>query len=221
MKKCKYCENEFINLGNHEYRCSMNPEVIKKNEKDALLNLGATKEQPILREPVPQEQEAPQSQIIIDDVQPFGSDEDLFAWFVSQEGKVKRKAEHMGIIHNNRNESIPCLLLITNDGMLLPPFMMEGFIGMFPEYQEFPELEQEIIPSQKEETKPPIAEIANESIKAPLHDRIIIPPPKIEAQPQKKKGFLGLFQKKEKIMDTPKISKETNDLLNEIMNVSQ
>ena len=217
MKKCKYCENEFINLGNHEYRCSMNPEVIKKNEKDALFNRGAAKEQPVLREPVPQEQEAPQSQIIIDDVQPFGSDEDLFAWFVSQEGKVKRKAEHMGIIHNNRNESIPCLLLITNDGMLLPPFMMEGFIGMFPEYQEFPELEQEIIPSQKEETKPPIA-IANESVKVPLTDRIIIPPTGI---PEKKKGFLGLFQKKEKIMDTPKISKETNDLLNEIMNVSQ
>ena len=217
MKKCKYCENEFINLGNHEYRCSMNPEVIKKNEKDALFNRGAAKEQPVLREPVPQEQEAPQPQIIIDDVQPFGSDEDLFAWFVSQEGKVKRKAEHMGIIHNNRNESIPCLLLITNDGMLLPPFMMEGFIGMFPEYQEFPELEQEIIPSQKEETKPPIA-IANESVKVPLTDRIIIPPTGI---PEKKKGFLGLFQKKEKIMDTPKISKETNDLLNEIMNVSQ
>ena len=217
MKKCRYCENEFINLGNHEYRCSMNPEVIKKNEKDALFNLGAAKEQPVLREPVPQEQEAPQPQIIIDDVQPFGSDEDLFAWFVSQEGKVKRKAEHMGIIHNNRNESIPCLLLITNDGMLLPPFMMEGFIGMFPEYQEFPELEQEIIPSQKEETKPPIA-IANESVKVPLTDRIIIPPTGI---PEKKKGFLGLFQKKEKIMDTPKISKETNDLLNEIMNVSQ
>src|SRR3970282_117786 len=196
----------------------MNPEVIKKNEKDALFNRGAAKEQPVLREPVPQEQEAPQSQIIIDDVQPFGSDEDLFAWFVSQEGKFKRRAEHMGIIHNNRNESIPCLLLITNDGMLLPPFMMEGFIGMFPEYQEFPELEQEIIPSQKEETKPPMAAIANESIKAPLHDRIIIPPTGI---PEKKKGFLGLFQKKEKIMDTPKISKETNDLLKEIMNVSQ
>src|SRR3989337_2704315 len=169
MKKCKYCENEFINLGNHEYRCSMNPEVIKKNEKDALLNLGAAKEQPVLREPVPQEQEAPQPQIIIDDVQPFGSDEDLFAWFVSQEGKVKRKAEHMGIIHNNRNESIPCLLLITNDGMLLPPFMMEGFIGMFPEYQEFPELEQEVILPQKEEIKPPIPII--EPVNAPLQER--------------------------------------------------
>ena len=219
MKKCKYCENEFINLGNHEYRCSMNPEVIKKNEKDALFNRGAAKEQPVLREPVPQEQEAPQSQIIIDDVQPFGSDEDLFAWFVSQEGKVKRKAEHMGIIHNNRNESIPCLLLITNDGMLLPPFMMEGFIGMFPEYQEFPEPEstQEIIPPQKEEIKPPIA-IANESVKVPLTDRIIIPPTGI---PEKKKGLLGLFQKKEKVEDIPKISKETNDLLKEIMNVSQ
>lgn len=210
MPNCKYCGNGFKNTGVHERYCEKNPNAQKK---------GATKEQPTLRPPEqPQPEKKP---IIITDIQQYIiDDEDNVAWFDMGNGKkISKNPELFGIMSDEKGlEKVPVVLLQTFDGLFLPPFMFQGFIGMYPRYQEFsegsqPDTTEPFPPFPEEEIKPIIASI--EPIKSqPVHDnrtdRVIMPPgqPKVK----EKKGILGFLSKKEK--ESPKeISKETNELL--------
>jgi hypothetical protein len=156
----------------------------------------------------------------IQDVQSIERIENMVAWFDDGKGnKISKVPDLIGLLVNEeRNESIPTLLILAADGTFVPPFLMAGFIGMFPEDQIFPEepkleMEPKISPSistQEEE----IELQAKDGVQAQS-----VSPSILEDQP-KKKGFLGgVFKKKKTEPEQPKeISRETKDLLNQLTN---
>jgi len=214
--KCQYCGKEYKNKGAHERFCELNP--ANKASPETVHTKEAPKES--IQESEKKEDHNP---LIITDVQLLSNDgdNDYVAWFMDEQGNKSTKTPlYIGIIHNTTNQDqIPCILVQADDGMLVPPFLFAGFIGMFPQSQEFPEPEQTIHEPPPEEppieqTKPPSEPVKTE-LEGNTDKRIITAP---ENSPVlKKKSFLaGVFSKKPKKDTKGEVSNETKDLLREV-----
>lgn len=204
IKKCQYCGEEKKNPGAHERYCKANP-----------ANINA---KPLEAEQAKPEEYKP---LIITDVQNFKRDIDIeydVAWFKDEIGnKSTRAPVFIGNVHYASGDIIPSVLLITPTGSLLPPSMMPGFMGMYPQFYEFPEIEQ-IDEQPKEPTKS-----IEETIKSEWSEdnsEQVITPPVIHTQEQKKQSFFAsIFGRKEKKEKKEEISAETKDMLRQVANV--
>jgi len=227
---CKFCNKECKNVGVHEARfCKMNPEL---NIKE----LGT----PDLKQEAPQEiiSEAPQHNAIsIRNVQAYipklwGTID--MAWFLIDGKYVPKPTEFYGIVDDGK-EQVPSLLVVSQNGTILPPFMIEGFIGIFPKDQEFEPLviEEKVDDS---ETFPPFPVEEEKIIFEPEMPIVKILPPQgtapisqpakaIEAitdsKPDKhtKSIWSSVFGKKDKA--SIEISPETDNLLKQLNNAKQ
>lgn len=192
------CGKPVKNQGVHDRYCSMKAkqEVPKEQKQPA------------------QEQRKP---INISDVQQFKAP-DIYdagqqvAWYIEGEHRVFRVPEFIGIMHTESVGSIPCALITTNEGTILPVFMIEGFIGVYPQNVEWPEPQQPHETTQPhEEVKPfeePAEEKANEFTVKEAVQPIIVP---------KKKGFFGFLSKKKEVQDKT----ELESLIGEAINVGK
>jgi hypothetical protein len=207
VKKCEFCGDEFINLGSHLRHCD------KRKDKQS--------------KPTSTQEEPQKQYLNIQDIQTIESIGNMVAWFDDGKGnKIAKIPDFVGLLVNeDRNESIPTVLLLAMDGTFVPPFLMAGFIGMFPEDQVFPEK-----PAEKSEQQPEQMDIdpkretgAEIELRAKdgVQEQSVSPPIPVE-QP-KKKGFLGgVFKKKKAEPEQPKeMSKETKDLLNQLTNAAK
>lgn len=80
--------------------------------------------------------------------------ENLMAWFEDEQGnRISKPLDYQGIF-NNGNNQVPTVLVLTNDGTLLPPIMVDGFIGILPENFIFPVIDD--MPEVPEEVMKPI-----------------------------------------------------------------
>ena len=133
------------------------------------------------------------------------------AWFQDSEKRFFKVPEFVGILHTGTDE-LPCILIGLPDGTFLPPFMIAGFIGMFPQNMEWPEIEQP--EPQQEEIKP-----------EPIYEEVIQPEPErktvkiLPPEPQKVKVSLisRLLHKKKKMAQ---LAPETKELLQELKNAT-
>jgi hypothetical protein len=199
----------------------------KLEEEEAVLNNDTA----VAPSEIPPEQksEITKQYLNIMDVHPYVAMDNIVAWFNDEKGnKISKMPGYRGLLVNiERKESIPIVLIISGEGTFLPPFVMAGFLGMFPEDQIFPEPETEPVQitqegqnvkiCQEEDPEPEVRKSESQ-----------LPPAKIEsllkAEPEpKKKGFLGgVFKKKKAEQEPPKeISKETKDLLTQLVNASK
>lgn len=165
----------------HERNCKSNPALIRPAPKEE-------KEQP--KEPAQE-----QKPLIITNVQPALVDPvaDDLPWFEDAHGNRKTEMYRFIGIHEN----IPCVLVMTVYGRLVPPYLVPGFIGMFPKYYVFPEAE----PEPQPEDKPPVI-ASDKPIISPLEEEKfaqVIPQEPIHAQTEKKQSLLDRIRgKKEK-----------------------
>jgi len=130
--KCQYCGKEYKNVPVHERFCKLNPEIRKANvehEKE-------------------KEQVQEQKPVIISDVIPhiFDEERDMLPWFEDENGNRKVEVPRFVGIH----ERIPCVLVMDMYGRLVPPYIVQGFIGMHPKYHEFIETISEPQPKEEE-----------------------------------------------------------------------
>lgn len=161
-----------------------------------------------------------QPPLIISDVQPYKQQSDIYdagqvvAWFTNGTDRMCKEPSYIGILHTEKNDCIPCVLMIARDGTLIPPFMMDGFIGMLPQNYEWNEEEQQ------PETQPPIEQQQEpEHIEATVEKpRIIVPP--AAKEPQKRTLLSKLFHKEPK-PDKKLDALETIKLMDEAINVSK
>ena len=154
-------------------------------------------------------EEAPQK-IVVTDVQrateriAFG----LYPWFEDENGnKYHKDYDFIGI-----HDDLPCVLLMTVYGRLVPVYLIPGFIGMYPIDMVFPEPAPQNEAEQKKEI--PVS-IAPEEDKPPHiqdNEPIIT---EIHAQEQKKQSLLA------RILGTKDEAKEkgktTSDIAREII----
>jgi len=209
--KCDICGKEYKNqnvLKVHRYRDHPQPKEKKEEIKEAL------------------KEELKKQYLNIQDVQSIEHIGNMAAWFDDGKGnKISKVPNLIGLLVNEeRNESIPTLLMLAMDGTFVPPFLMAGFIGMYPEDQVFKE-EAEIVQEpeaqgQGAQEQESLALQAETEIELQAKDGVqaqSVSPSIPEEQP-KKKGFLGgVFKKKKAEPEQQKeISKETKDLLNQL-----
>ena len=166
--------------------------------------------------------EEPKQYLNIQDIQSFERMDNIAAWFEDGKGnRICKVPDLIGrLVNEERNESIPTLLMLAADGTFVPPFLMAGFIGMFPEDQVFEEAKEEEDPEKPGDKSIDLqAETEIElQAKGGVHGQTAAQP--AEEQP-KKKGLLGIFNKKQaKPKPEPAISQETKDLLKELKDVS-
>ena len=226
--KCDVCGKEFstkIALRNHKNTSKDHKQTIKKEAQPESQPEPEKSESGETEEPQPQKQ-----YLNIQDVQAVERIDNMAAWFDDGKGnKIPKVPDLIGLLVNvDRNESIPTLLMLAQDGTFIPPFLMQGFIGMFPEDYVFmeeaaPQAEEN---PQEHESLDLQAEAAVElqakdgaQGQSEEKEKIIVTPP-AEEQP-KKKGILGIFNKKSKQKESQKeVSKETEDLLKQLKYVS-
>lgn len=190
--------------------------------------------------------EEPKQYLNIQDIQSFERMDNMAAWFEDEKGgRICKIPDLIGLLINEeRNESIPTLLMLAADGTFVPPFLMAGFIGMFPEDQVFEEAKTHptVLPSlqnpevfDEAKVEEYIEKPGEKSIDLQAETEIELQakggvqaqeqaqtnPPSAEEQP-KKKGILGIFNKKQAKPKEPskEVSKETKDLLKELKDVS-
>lgn len=214
MTVCKYCGKDFKNAGSHEKWCEQNPTKVQTEQ---------TKQEP-------QQQE--RKTIQISNLLPYQdtNTNDLVAWFVDSEGiRINRMPKYAGLlVDKETSESIPCILVVTQEGTVLPPFWIPGFIGMFPSDYIFsePDTTEQFPPfpvEEEQEQKPIIA--SSEPVKPyqtqDNEKKVIILPPQ-NTEPPRKKGLLDLLHKKEKTKEIPdKLSDDTNELLRKLTNANR
>lgn len=110
--KCKHCGAESGNLSVHEPKCEKNPVNVKAGEPA----------------------QPPQQPLIIKDVRELDGVLDLSCYFKVEgtETIIEKSPDFVGIMVSG-SEEIPCVLITGQDGRILPPFMFQGFIGMYPQ----------------------------------------------------------------------------------------
>jgi len=182
-----------------------------------------SEQKPTTPEKQEEKETVPKQYLNIQDVQSIERIENMAAWFDDGKGnKISKVPDLIGLLVNeDRNESIPTLLILAADGTFVPPFLMAGFIGMFPEDQIFPE---EPKPESELKISPGIS-TQEEEIELQAKDDVqaqSVSPSIPKVQP-KKKGFLGgVFKKKKTEPEQPKeISRETKELLNQLTNATK
>ncbi len=184
--KCQYCSRESGNLGVHEPACKMNPTNIKDGEIP------------------PQPAQSSPTKTQITDIQDVLSDGNV-AWFrLEEEQRIFKYPLKCGILTYDEDSQFPVLLVSTVNGMLLPPFMIAGFIGMFPEDQVFPEQQPEVKEDVKQED-----EIKNEPAKEAFEEHTpteTIVATTIEPAKPVKKGLLSRLRKQK--TEIPPITEE-------------
>lgn len=115
-------------------------------------------EEDVLQDEVPRQRvhqpEQPLKQsLVIKDVQEY-MNPTMEAYFkVSETEMVKHIPGFFGILVKD-NEEIPTVLMVYQDGLLFPPFMIQGFCGMYPivyDYDKQPDDHNEQINDHKEQ----------------------------------------------------------------------
>lgn len=122
--KCQYCGIESGNIKMHERYC----------EK----NLGKE-----VATPPPQSAQPLPIQIRISSIQDI-LDTGFRAWFNTSEGKIPLLPLKCGTVcihdpNTKASEEFISILVLTVNGSLLPPSVIAGFMGVFPEDMVFPE----------------------------------------------------------------------------------
>lgn len=190
------CGKTVKNQGVHDRYCPNKPHVIKEQPKP--------------------KQEAKKA-IVISDVQPL-KQQDIYdtaqnvAWFLEGNNRFFRVPEFIGLFHGE--DVVPTVLIMTNDGTLLPPFLVASFIGMFPQNTEWPE-QQPKEPEQITEVetfKEPEPETQAEKANEFTVQQAIKP-----TEESKKKGLFSFLSKKKEAPDTSEI----DSLLREASNAGK
>jgi len=115
---CPDCGRPCKNLGVHQRYC--------KARKDK----SAMKQEPLLDASVLPQSQPPAEPLIISNVQPYIGDD--VAWFEGKDNKYYLQPRYIGIVNN-----IPMVLVLFNDGAIIPPTSIPGFIGMLPRDSKF------------------------------------------------------------------------------------
>lgn len=142
---CKYCNAEKANVGAHEVHCPLNPVNIAKNKAPIKQVIGEDK--PTQPSPI---------QIRISNVQDI-VDDGLRAWYnIGDSQRVFRVPLKCGTVsihdpNTKATDEILSVLILTANGALLPPPMVAGFLGMFPEDAIFTAPEEPVREVQPEE----------------------------------------------------------------------
>ena len=187
---CKDCGKENIkNMGSHKRYCkktnglAMTPGV--ENQDSTIPSPTGKQEEPV---------------ISITDITPCDYNE--VAWYTTPEGQTSKQIGSIGILHTEKGENIPCALVMSPNGVLMPAFMLEGFLGMHNDGMCIP------VADNDDEPFPPFAETIDE----PAHVEDAQP---IEAP---KRSILSkVFGKK---VEQSKVSDETQDLIKGVINAS-
>jgi hypothetical protein len=121
IKTCPDCGKPCKNLGVHKRYCK------ETKAKTAM------KQEPILNAPIVLPQKTPaEPLLVISNVQPYvGAD---VAWFEGSDGKFCTEINYIGIVNN-----VPMVLVQFNDGAIIPPSSIPGFVGVLPRDSEFVE----------------------------------------------------------------------------------
>lgn len=98
------------------------------------------------------------------------SDKDLMAWFIDNGVPVAKPIDYCGLVGDGLTGiHTASVLVLTDEGLFLPPFMIGGFLGLFPKSQEFSisdetdqSEESEIEALPENEGKKLLREVANE-----------------------------------------------------------
>jgi len=197
--KCQYCEEERKNVGSHERFCKKNPVNIKAEQPQ--------------QEPKTSQPEPEQPPLIITALHEYVGDD--VAWF--DDGKTSIKPIALGLV-----DGFAYALVMTVSGAVIPACMIKGFVGMYPQNQEFEPIKKDesiIEPFHPEEPKKPIDNTLPEDrkivISQPESPKEAIKEPiakvKIEKTESLTDIFMGIFKKKPK--PAKEISQETKDLL--------
>lgn len=174
---------------------------------------------------------------------------DLVAWFKTEQGYKYLEPVMFGLMADDvRAESIPVCLVLMPDGQAIPPFIVEGFVGMHPENQVFDEPGTSEpfppFPEEKEPEKPivkilppqeiqPITQLEKpkEAFSEAIESRVIKAKEILEKPNYpKNEGLIGkfvraIYTKKEKPpvklnTQTVKLNTQTEILLEKLKNVS-
>jgi len=199
---CPDCKQDNIkNMGSHKRFC--------KAKKQDEINAVEVKEE------APQEKH---TQINITDVQLYKHAEiydvgQYAAWFITGSNRQYRIPDYIGVLHTSNGDHVPCVLITTVEGTLLPPFMIDGFAGMYPLNTEWEETEQ--IQEQNPDTTEPFPPYPEDEISSPE----IIPQP--QQQPQKKPTFLNKLLGKSAKKEESIMKQDTKDLIKGAINAAK
>lgn len=142
--RCRFCRNEYspFNVGKHEEKCAMNPTNGVVSES---VTLGST----VPKKETDTDTNAPLMSIRNIIILPKSG---LVARF-KQEGTeaiITVPIEYIGAVIIGEQE-IASLLIIGSDGILQPPFTLNGFVGIFKEEEPIEHNEPELEPESKPE----------------------------------------------------------------------
>ena len=185
MTQCEKCKKDFKNLGVHSRYCKGIVEE-KMSEVKEIPKLTATSvaEQPQEPAPIPLHM-SELREYTLNDV----------AYFEVEKGKYMVLVPEFIALINNEVYSV---LVRTQQGIFMPPFMIPGFVGMFPIDTEIPA--ESVEPEQPTEEKKALEEISKRTQEDISHEEYTpIHEPKFE---EKKVGILDRLRGKTKI-NTP------------------
>lgn len=123
---CEYCGKEDAKP-QHVRMCKMNPNR-PSNKKPAMTpepeqnTPCVTQDEPVL--------------LVMSDIHPYTSDRS--AMFKVDDVVTYMSLEAIGLYHTPHDGNIPCVLVMTDNGMLTPPFLMSGFVGVVIHNEEEP-----------------------------------------------------------------------------------
>jgi len=206
--KCNFCGAEGKSKA-HERFCSKNPNNPRSKKKMAM------KQEPLLEETtVPPPSTPAEPLLVISDVQPYIGDD--VAWFEGADGKFSAEINYIGIVNN-----VPMVLVQFNDGAIIPPSSIPGFVGVLPRDAEFVE---DGITQDDTEPFPPFPEEEKEKqaeVKAHLLDENISFNPECKPAENPKKSWWPFSHKKTAKPKTPQPDKtELTELVEGAINAT-
>lgn len=191
---CKYCGKENTSK-KHENMCGSNPDNPRNKRKDLAVN-------PVVVDNAPSTPQGEPYPLIITDVQKYLHNE--VAWYQTKEGQNSKRVNNIGLLHTDKGECLPCALIMTSGGILVPAFMVDGFVGMYKEGISIPAVNDD-------EPFPPYPEETNDiTTLTPIKDH--------EPIEQPKKGLLSRLFGKDHELSKP--TEDTQSIIKEAINAS-
>jgi len=192
-KTCEECgKTDIKNMGAHKRYCKPKTESAMKPEEPKKTLPAISTSNPV--EPI----------LSITDITPC--DYNTVAWYNTPDGQQSKQISSIGILHKENGENIPCALVMSPGGMLIPAFMIGGFIGMHDDGMCIPLTDDE-------EPFPPFPEETDEHEKVMIHG---CNEDDIKTIEQPKRSLLNkMFCRKPK---QDKVNTDTKDLITEAIN---
>lgn len=226
---CQDCGKKNIkNMGNHRRYCLKRQSQAQKEAPDI--------NQSPIENPLPPKEEPKQKPVYIVDVQEADWGDNVVAWFISETGDRHYKSiDWIGrLVDMDRGESIPCVLVLSFDGTVLPPFMLPGFIGIYSQYHEFPEPDkpdttESFPPFEVDEEKPEPVRIKapiepDKAVKAEDNSQKVIIVPPNSPQSVEKQTFVDRIihgRRKTAKTEQPSPPAESNDIFEKLKNATK